>query len=110
MPAGGVEIPASDYLLQAYSSTGGPPVSVNASCVGTGLITCTESSVPTGTWQYTDTPDLRGELGGYRERHERTGHSKHHCERERHLPGRRRNLWVRLELDDHRHGLGGNRR
>ena len=54
--AGGVEIPASDYLLQAYSSTGGPPVSVNASCVGTGLITCTESSVPTGTWQYTDTP------------------------------------------------------
>ncbi len=54
--AGGVEIPASDYLLQRYSSTGGPPVSVNASCVGTGLITCTESSVPTGTWQYTDTP------------------------------------------------------
>jgi hypothetical protein len=54
--AGGVEIPASDYLLQAYSSEGGPPVTVDASCVGTGLITCTESSVPTGTWQYTDTP------------------------------------------------------
>jgi len=54
--AGGVEIPASDYLLQRYSSQGGPPVTVDASCVGTGIITCTESSVPDGTWQYTDTP------------------------------------------------------
>jgi hypothetical protein len=54
--AGGVEIPASDYLLQRYSSQGGPPVTVNASCVGTGTITCTESSVPDGTWQYSDTP------------------------------------------------------
>jgi hypothetical protein len=54
--AGGVEIPASDYLLQRYSSQGGPPVAVNASCVGTGIVTCTESSVPQGTWQYTDTP------------------------------------------------------
>ena len=54
--SGGVEIPASDYLLQRYSSQGGPPVTVDASCVGTGIITCTESSVPDGTWQYTDTP------------------------------------------------------
>jgi hypothetical protein len=53
---GGVEIPASDYVLQRYASTGGPPVTVNASCSGTGTITCTESSVPGGTWQYTDIP------------------------------------------------------
>jgi hypothetical protein len=54
--AGAVEIPASDYLLQRYPSQGGPPVTVDASCVGTGVITCTESSVPQGTWQYSDTP------------------------------------------------------
>jgi hypothetical protein len=53
---GGVEIPASDYVLQRYASTGGPPVTVTASCSGTGTITCTMSSVPDGTWQYTDTP------------------------------------------------------
>jgi hypothetical protein len=51
-----VEIPASDYVLQRYPSPGGPPVAVTASCSGTGTITCTESSVPDGTWQYTDTP------------------------------------------------------
>ena len=54
--SGGVEIPASDYLLQRYPAEGGAPVRVNASCAGTGIITCTESSVPDGTWQYTDTP------------------------------------------------------
>jgi hypothetical protein len=53
---GGVEIPASDYVLQRYPSAGGSPVTVTPSCSGTGTITCTESSVPDGTWQYTDTP------------------------------------------------------
>ncbi len=53
---GGVEIPTSDYVLQRYQAEGGPPVTVTASCSGTGTITCTESSVPDGTWQYTDTP------------------------------------------------------
>jgi hypothetical protein len=42
--------------LQRYSSQGGAPVTVNASCVGTRTITCTESSVPQGTWQYSNTP------------------------------------------------------
>jgi hypothetical protein len=53
---GGVEIPASDYVLQRYPPAGGSPVTVTPSCSGTGMITCTESSVPDGTWQYTDTP------------------------------------------------------
>jgi hypothetical protein len=53
---GGVEIPASDYVLQRYPASGGSPVTVTPSCSGTGMITCTESSVPDGTWQYTDTP------------------------------------------------------
>jgi hypothetical protein len=48
---GGVEIPASDYVLQRYASTGGLPVTVTASCVGIGTITCTESSVPDRTRQ-----------------------------------------------------------
>ena len=54
--SGGVEIPVSHYVLQRYPSAGGPPVTVTASCSGTGTITCTESSVPDGTWRYTDTP------------------------------------------------------
>ena len=54
--AGGVEIPASDYILKRYPAGGGSPVTVTASCSGTGTITCTDSSVPEGTWQYTDTP------------------------------------------------------
>ena len=53
---GGVEIPASDYVLQRYPSKGGSSVTVTASCSGTGTITCTEASMPDGTWQYTDTP------------------------------------------------------
>ena len=54
--SGGVEIPASDYILKRYPAGGGSPVTVTASCSGTGTITCTDSSVPEGTWQYTDTP------------------------------------------------------
>ena len=53
---GNVAIPASDYSLNRYPAAGGSAVPVTASCSGSGTITCTESSVPDGKWQYTDTP------------------------------------------------------
>jgi hypothetical protein len=53
---GHTAIPALDYSLRRYPAAGGSAVAVTASCSGTGTITCTESSVPDGKWQYTDTP------------------------------------------------------
>jgi hypothetical protein len=53
---GHTAIPAADYSLHRYPAAGGSAVNVTASCSGTGTITCTESSVPDGKWQYTDTP------------------------------------------------------
>ncbi len=52
----GVPIPASQYTLKRYPAAGGSSVAISASCSGTGTITCTESNVPDGKWQYTDTP------------------------------------------------------
>ena len=54
--SGAVEIPASDYILKAYPAGGSSPTTVTGSCSGTGTITCIVSSVPDGSWQYTDTP------------------------------------------------------
>ncbi len=54
--SGGVEIPAADYILKSYPAGGSSPTTVTGSCSGTGTITCTVSSVPDGSWQYTDTP------------------------------------------------------
>jgi hypothetical protein len=54
--SGGVEIPASDYIVKRYPAGGGSPVIVTTSCSGTGTITCIATSVPDGTWQFTDTP------------------------------------------------------
>jgi Bacterial Ig-like domain len=53
---GHTAIPASNYSLRRYPAAGGSAVAVTASCSGTGTITCMESSVPDGKWQYTDTP------------------------------------------------------
>jgi hypothetical protein len=53
---GHTPIPASNYSLRRYPAGGGAAVAVTASCSGVGTITCTESSVPDGQWQYTDTP------------------------------------------------------
>jgi hypothetical protein len=54
--AGHTAIPASNYSLRRYPASGGAAVSVTASCSGVGTIICTESSVPDGQWEYTDTP------------------------------------------------------
>jgi hypothetical protein len=54
--SGAVEIPAADYILKSYPAGGSSPTTVTGSCSGTGTITCTVSSVPDGSWQYTDTP------------------------------------------------------
>ena len=53
---GNVHIPAAQYTLRRYPFPSGSPVSVTNNCTGTTTITCTESSVPDGVWQYTDTP------------------------------------------------------
>ena len=54
--SGAVEIPAADYILNSYPAGGSSPTTVTGSCSGTGTITCIVSSVPDGSWQYTDTP------------------------------------------------------
>ncbi len=54
--SGGIEIPAADYLVKRYPAGGGSAVIVTASCSRTGTITCIVTSVPDGTWQYSDTP------------------------------------------------------
>ena len=53
---GNAAIPATDYSLKRYRTGGGSAVSVANSCSGVGTITCHESSVPDGSWKYTDTP------------------------------------------------------
>ena len=52
---GNVAIPAGQYTLRRYPAAG-DPVPVTATCSGVTTITCTESNVPDGSWQYTDTP------------------------------------------------------
>lgn len=45
------------YHLKRYPAGGGSVVAVPATCsVAAGVVTCTETSVPDGRWQYTDTP------------------------------------------------------
>jgi hypothetical protein len=61
---GNVPIPPSQYNLQRYPAAGGSAVAVSSSCSGSGTITCTESNVPDGTWQYTDAPTYGGQWVG----------------------------------------------
>ncbi len=49
-------IPAKNYLITRFAAGGGWGTAVTAVCSGTDPITCTESEVPEGRWQYADTP------------------------------------------------------
>jgi len=53
---GHVPLPAADYTITRYPAAGGSAVAVTTTCTGTATVTCTESGVPDGQWQYTDTP------------------------------------------------------
>jgi hypothetical protein len=45
------------YIVKRYDSVTNAPQTVLSACSGlVGALTCTESSVPTGTWKYTITP------------------------------------------------------
>jgi len=60
---GNVPVPFGDYSLNRYPAGGGSGVAVTTSCSGSGTITCTESSVPDGSWVYTDTPIYENWVG-----------------------------------------------
>lgn len=50
----------TSYILYRYPTPGaGTPVG-SCSAPSGGTVTCTDSSVPDGTWTYTDTPDIAG--------------------------------------------------
>jgi hypothetical protein len=55
LPNGGPA--ATGYIISRYNATTGAIQTVNASCTGTVTTTsCTEQSVPAGTWVYTEIP------------------------------------------------------
>ncbi len=68
--SGGVAIPT--YTLKRYPVPSGAAVSAVVSCSGTTTIVCTETSVPDGKWQYTDTPSLGANWVGSESAHSAT--------------------------------------
>ena len=49
--------PVAGYIVHRYNTLNGSPATVGAGCAGIVTSTsCVESSVPSGTWMYTDTP------------------------------------------------------
>ena len=65
--AGGLSngVPANAYIVKRYDSETGTQASIGAGCsAATAATTCTESSVPEGTWEYTVTPLFGAEWRG----------------------------------------------
>jgi hypothetical protein len=53
------------YVINRYSTVTGLPATVGSGCAGIiTTTTCTEASVPSGTWTYTDTPVQINWTGG----------------------------------------------
>jgi hypothetical protein len=50
-------VAAAGYIIKRYNASTGVLQTILSACTGTIVgLTCTESSVPSGTWQYTVTP------------------------------------------------------
>jgi hypothetical protein len=62
--AGSTAVAVTTYGLTRYPAAGGAGVAVTASCSGTGTMKCSETSVPDGSWQYTDAPTMGSWTGG----------------------------------------------
>lgn len=55
----------SGYVIHRYNAINGGQATVGAGCAGVvTATTCTELSVPSGSWIYTDTPVLANWAGG----------------------------------------------
>lgn len=53
------------FVINRYNAINGSPATVGAGCSGViTTTTCTETSVPAGTWVYTDTPVQDSWIGG----------------------------------------------
>ena len=51
--------PITTYNLRRFPAGGGAPTTVSTSCSSSaGTTTCTKSSVPDGSWKYTDAPNI----------------------------------------------------
>ncbi len=57
--------PVAGYVIERINASTGAPVAAGPNCGGTiTTTTCTESSVPAGRWDWTDTPVQHNWTGG----------------------------------------------
>ncbi len=57
--------PVAGYVVMRFNAVNGTPATVGSSCSGVvATTTCTEASVPAGSWIYTETPVQLNWTGG----------------------------------------------